>query len=189
MTKSPAERPSLFWSTGKWAVELVNFSKDTMSPVIRTWTDQSATALSRETGNKVLQEAFQSRAAASLAFSQLSPDEKKLLAVYKRYGGRLSGTLAHIEMLGRGLADKPEIGPYGIINRHDRSKHDYRSSNFKKCIVRATENLSDYDLRQLRYGHHYDAVETVAHPLILELVQSVPAAPRRPGTIADPSSA
>ena len=180
MTKSHAKRPSLFWSTGNWAVDLVNFSKDTMTPVIRTWTDQSATALSREAGFKVLQEAFQSRVAASLAFSKLSPDEKKLLAVYKRHGGRLSGTLAHIEMLGRGLADKPAIGPYGIINRHDRSKHDYRSSLFKKCILRPIKNLSDYDLRQFRYGHNYDAVETVANPLILELVQPAPAAPWRP---------
>ncbi len=173
MSETPVALPPLLSSPSRYQIpsdmDRINVSE--LKKVARRWLGKDSAKLAKDPIMTALRAALKSDEAARLAVNSMTPAERQVVAVYRRYGGRVGGSLIRIDLMARGILELVE----------DKRYENYTYSNWKSNPVEGlvnqwvliSEHSTDPNYHYHSYGHGADKKFDLysLHPGIAKFVE------------------
>jgi hypothetical protein len=155
MTRDFAPLSYLLAGEATTEVELEEINAADLKPAARFWFGPAANKFRKAESISALTTVFRDEARLRTGLRELKDDEREILAVFKRYGGELSGELLASELLARGLIEKEKpTDPYYSRWRERDPVHSLRAKLL--LVSRSGRGYSrwddhDYEDEERRY--------------------------------------
>ena len=92
-----------------YAFDLEGSNAEELKLAVRFWYDSTTASKSRKADCiNLLTRLFRDQARLEAGLRSLPEDQRQILAICKRYGGAISGTVLKSEVLARGLVEPPK---------------------------------------------------------------------------------
>ena len=167
--------PSLLARDAVWDLRLDAEKTDDLKTAARFWlpTKPPTTRAGCET---MLARVFAAPAELTRRFADLSDTERAILAVFKRYGGAMSGELLRTELMARNLDSLDEkTGGYPF---YKSSRSAPFSGLLKKYLIHRMDRQDRHSYHSYASGNRYPNL--VANPVALHAIPAAEQAPWQP---------
>ena len=185
MSRQPAPLPFLLEMPGTARINLEAWNVEDLKTAARFWFGSTVgNKLRRAECVRDLEKVLKDPLRVREALVRLPENERQLLAVCKRYGGTISGTLLLAEGLTRDLLKLPDPKQPGYLRKKEDPVHDLLG---KMLLFRHDGgHFSRYD--SFSYSYRYSVPDVVLPTLVRDLLE--PAAPLgwpKTGTVTAPA--
>ncbi len=182
MSTQAVSLPYLLIGQPTVSLDLDALSTNELKRIARFWIGTTlSNKYRKEECRKALSEVFRDRSRIEAAVRSLPEKERQVLAVCKRYGGTISGSLMLVELRARGLVEK-EREPAGYRSAYRREKDDPVERLQGKLLLVAASGYSRYSFSF--YGSTRTYPQLSLHPAIQDLIQPAPPLPWKPSAPA-----
>jgi hypothetical protein len=166
-------------------LNLDGMNTDVLKPAARFWFGKAANKFRKDDCVTALTGVFHDHKRLEDGLRSLPEKERKILAIFKRYGGAVSGPLLLTELLTRGLVSQPTQRDqyYGWRRKDD----PVESLCARLLLVSPSGGYSRYGFSYSYYRLQYPDLS--APPEVLPLVESAPPLPWKPSSPAPPPTA
>ena len=181
MTTPIAARPSVLSGENEWNSRIEHASSNDLQQFARFWIGPNPPGRMSDC-LKAIQTVLKDPKAIALRLAKLSPQERELLGVFKRYGGTMTDGLIAAEMHARGMVTHIDKSDYARMTAQ-RRENPY-AKLLAKLLIQPVEGRSSY---YYGFDEHYQ--DSVVNPITLPFVdEAKPAAWTPDCSIAAPAT-